>query len=154
MSRFAARSMAMNVLQASTWEVLPPSECEVGLRSERIGRIALSVDALPVVLPVYFVYDASAVIFRTHAGSVLDRNCRNTVVAFEVDSHDTSRKAGWSVLAVGVASIVAPTDSLAGRNTQLDRVGAPAGDVIIKIEPGSITGRAIQPPHAVVVTDD
>ncbi len=134
----------MNVLSAATWDVLPHNECIVGLREQRIGRIALSVDALPVVLPVYYVYDAGAVVFRTRAGSVLDRNCRNTVVAFEIDSYDPTRKAGWSVLAVGLASVVAPSDRLAQRGTQLDRVGSPEGEVVIKIEPGSITGRALR----------
>lgn len=143
----------MNVLQASTWDALPHNECVVGLRSQRIGRIALSADALPVVLPVFYVYDGEAIVFRTRSGSSLDRNCRNTVVAFEVDSHDAGRRTGWSVMAVGVANIVATTDGLHERAAQLDRVGAPAGDVLIKIEPGSVTGRALAPVNTVVVPD-
>ena len=143
----------MNVLQASTWEVLPRNECVVGLQSQRIGRIALSVDALPVVLPVFYVYDGAAIIFRTRSGSVLDRNCRRTVVAFEVDSHDAARKAGWSVMAVGVAKVVAPDDGLRELEVELDRRGAPEGDVIVKIEPGSITGRAVAPVRTLVVPE-
>jgi nitroimidazol reductase NimA-like FMN-containing flavoprotein (pyridoxamine 5'-phosphate oxidase superfamily) len=144
----------MNVLQASTWEVLPHNECVVGLQSQRIGRIALSADALPVILPVFYGYDGDVIIFRTHPGSVLDRHCRNTVVAFEVDSHDTGRRAGWSVMAVGVANVVAEDDMLRERELQLDRRGAPAGDVIIKIEPGSITGRALAPVTTLGVAPD
>lgn len=133
----------MNVLQAPTWEALPHNECVVGLQSQRIGRIALSENALPVILPVFYVYDGTAIVFRTHFGSVLDRNCRNTVVAFEVDSHDAGRRAGWSVMAVGVANVVAPGEALREREIQLDRRGAPEGDVIIQIEPGSLSGRAL-----------
>src|SRR5690242_10601837 len=133
----------MNVLQASTWEVLPHNECVVGLQSQRIGRIALSADALPIVLPVLYVFDGDAIVFRTESGSVLDRNCRNTVVAFEVDSHDATRRAGWSVMAQGVANVVPPGDGWREREAQLDQLGAPEGDVIIKIEPGSLTGRAM-----------
>jgi len=143
----------MNVLQATTWEVLPRNECVVGLQSQRIGRIALSADALPVLLPVFYAYDGSVIVFRTHAGSVLDRNCRNTVVAFEVDSHDSGRRAGWSVMAVGVANVVSSADGLREREIQLDRVGAPAGDVVIKIEPGSVTGRALASVPTLVVPE-
>lgn len=143
----------MNVVQASPWEVLPHHECAVGLQSQCIGRIALSADALPVILPVFYVYDGTSIAFRTHSGSVLDRHCRNTVVAFEVDSHDTGRRAGWSVMAVGVANVVSPGNGLREREIQLDRRGAPAGDVIITIEPGSLTGRALTPVATLVAAD-
>lgn len=143
----------MNVLQAATWDVLPHNECVVGLQSQRVGRIALSADALPVLLPVFYAYDGSAIVFRTHAGSVLDRNCRNTVVAFEVDSHDAGRRTGWSVMAVGVANVVGPADGLREREAQLDRQGAPEGEVIIKIEPGSLTGRALARMPSLVVSE-
>jgi len=143
----------MNALQATTWDVLPHNECVVGLQSQRIGRIALSADALPVLLPVFYAFDGSAIVFRTHAGSVLDRNCRNTVVAFEVDSHDSGRRAGWSVMAIGVANVVSSADELAEREIQLDRLNAPQGDVVIKIEPGSVTGRALAPVATLVVRD-
>jgi nitroimidazol reductase NimA-like FMN-containing flavoprotein (pyridoxamine 5'-phosphate oxidase superfamily) len=144
----------MNLLQASTWEVLPHNECAVGLQSQRIGRIALSADALPVILPVFYAYDGDVIVFRTHAGSVLDRHCRNTVVAFEVDSHDPGRRAGWSVMAVGVANVIGAGDGLREREIQLDRRGAPPGDVIIKIEPGSLTGRALTPVATLVAAED
>ncbi|HVX68557.1 MAG TPA: pyridoxamine 5'-phosphate oxidase family protein [Mycobacteriales bacterium] len=143
----------MNVLQAATWEVLPHQECVVGLQSQRVGRIALSADALPVLLPVFYVYDGTVIVFRTQAGSVLDRNCRNTVVAFEVDSHDAGRRAGWSVMAVGVANVVASGDERRERGIQLDRLGAPEGDVIVKIDPGSLTGRAMAPAPSLVITE-
>jgi nitroimidazol reductase NimA-like FMN-containing flavoprotein (pyridoxamine 5'-phosphate oxidase superfamily) len=143
----------MNVVQASTWETLPHNECVVGLQSQRIGRIALSADALPLILPVFYVYDGTHIVFRTHAGSVLDRHCRNTVVAFEVDSHDAGRRAGWSVMAVGVANVVGPADGLHERDVELDRRGAPAGDVVIKVEPGALTGRAFAPVTTLAVAE-
>jgi nitroimidazol reductase NimA-like FMN-containing flavoprotein (pyridoxamine 5'-phosphate oxidase superfamily) len=136
----------MNLLQTSAWDVLPHNECIVGLQSQRIGRIALSVDALPAVLPVYFVLDGTAVVFRTRSGSVLDRHCRNTVVAFEVDSHDAARREGWSVMLVGTANVLGVGAELVALTADLDRIGAPVGDVVIRIEPGSLTGRALSPP--------
>ncbi|MGN6474392.1 MAG: pyridoxamine 5'-phosphate oxidase family protein [Mycobacteriales bacterium] len=141
----------MKVLQESPWDVLPYSECLIGLGSQRIGRIALSVGALPAVLPVYYVLDGTSVVFRTRAGSLLDRHCRNTVVAFEVDSHDAARREGWSVMVVGSANVLSGlTIDLEHLVSDLDAVGAPAGDVIIRVEAGSVTGRALSPPTLVV----
>lgn len=143
--------MAMKLLQESPWDVLPYRECLVGLGSQRIGRIALSVGALPAVLPVYYVVDDTAVVFRTRAGSVLDRHCRNTVVAFEVDSHDAPRREGWSVMLVGTANVLGGmSEGLERLVSDLDAIGAPEGDVVIRIEAGSLTGRALAPPALVV----
>jgi nitroimidazol reductase NimA-like FMN-containing flavoprotein (pyridoxamine 5'-phosphate oxidase superfamily) len=144
----------MKLLQEAGWDVLPRNECALGLGSQQIGRIALSVDALPVLLPVYFVYDGTTIVFRTRSGSVLDRNCRNTVVAFEVDSHDAGRKSGWSVMAVGVAKVLVDSLTAHEHALRLDRIGAPEGEVLIGIEPGSLTGRALASAPALVVTDD
>lgn len=145
----------MDLLRASAWDALPHHECIVGLESLRIGRIALSVDALPVILPVYYVLDEADVVFRTTAGSALDRNCRNTVVAFEIDSYDPGRRAGWSVLVVGVANILATTEAVARAAARLDHIRAPLGDVYFKIPPGTVTGRALAAPaRTVVVTDE
>ncbi|HWC33918.1 MAG TPA: pyridoxamine 5'-phosphate oxidase family protein [Mycobacteriales bacterium] len=141
----------MNLLRDSAWDVLPHNECVAGLRSQLIGRIAVSADALPVVLPVYFVYDGSSIVFRTSSGSVLDRNCRNTVVAFEVDSHDPTRRTGWSVMAVGVANVMGASEAAREQAARLNRIGAPEGDVLIKIEPGSLTGRALARPRSIVI---
>ncbi|HVV74570.1 MAG TPA: pyridoxamine 5'-phosphate oxidase family protein [Mycobacteriales bacterium] len=144
----------MKLLQGSAWDVLPHNECVLGLRSLQIGRIALSADALPVILPVYFVYDGSAIVFRTRAGSVIDRNCRNTVVAFEVDSHDAGRRTGWSVMAVGVANVLAADDRAREQSVRLDRIGAPDGDVLIGIELGTVSGRALAHEPSLVVSED
>lgn len=143
----------MNLLQNGVWDVLPRNECVLGLGSQQIGRIALSADALPVLLPVYFVYEGTVIVFRTRAGSVLDRNCRHTVVAFEIDSHDAGRKGGWSVMAVGVANVLADTPASHEYAARLDRIGAPDGEVLIGIEPGSLTGRAMAAGPTLVVTD-
>jgi nitroimidazol reductase NimA-like FMN-containing flavoprotein (pyridoxamine 5'-phosphate oxidase superfamily) len=135
----------MKPLQGCPCDVLPPSECVVGLASQRIGRIALSIDALPAVLPVYYVLAGTTVVFRTRGGGALDRHCRNTVVAFEVDSHDASRREGWSVMLVGTANVLGRAEDLAAFSNELDRIGAPEGDVLVGVEPGSLTGRALSP---------
>lgn len=123
---------------------LSRSECVDALRSHSLGRVALSVDALPVILPVNYIFDGSGAVFRTRSGSVLDRNCRNTVVAFEVDEFNPATRVGWSVLVVGVASALFGGDWLRALELGLSSVGAPDGAIFVKIVPGSVTGRAIE----------
>jgi hypothetical protein len=82
--------------------ILSRPECVDLLRSVPVGRIALSVDALPVVLPVNFAMLDDDIVIGTVAGSKLEAAATNAVVAFEADwlDHDDPR---WSVLVQGVA---------------------------------------------------
>ncbi|MBV9293039.1 MAG: pyridoxamine 5'-phosphate oxidase family protein, partial [Frankiales bacterium] len=63
--------------------VLEPEECFALLRSQRVGRVAVTHRALPMIVPVNYVMDGRTVLFRTAAGGLLDRACRSAVVAFE-----------------------------------------------------------------------
>ena len=92
-------------------EVLSRAECLRLLGGARIGRVGLSMGALPAVLPVNFTLVDDAIVLRTAAGSKLDAALANSVVAFEVDSIDPMYHTGWSVLVQGVASeVVDPAD--------------------------------------------
>ncbi len=84
-------------------EVLGREECLRLLRTATIGRIGLTADALPSVLPVNFLLVGDRILFRTGQGSKLDAATRNAVVAFEVDDFDVYDRTGWSVVVVGVA---------------------------------------------------
>lgn len=70
-----------------------------------VGRVAVSISALPAVLPVTFALDGTDVLFRSAAGTKLSAALRNAVVAFEVDDFDETGEAGWSVLFVGRAAV-------------------------------------------------
>lgn len=94
-------------------EVLQVEECLRLLASQHVGRVALSIGALPVILPVNYVARGRAVFFRTNAGSKLDAAVRRHVVAFEVDSIDPVYHEGWSVLATGRAEHITDPDEIA-----------------------------------------
>ena len=55
------------------------------LDTASIGRVVFTDGGLPVVLPVTFVLDGDAVVFRTRAGSRLAGITSGSVLAFEVD---------------------------------------------------------------------
>jgi nitroimidazol reductase NimA-like FMN-containing flavoprotein (pyridoxamine 5'-phosphate oxidase superfamily) len=84
-------------------EVLEPAECFRLLSHATVGRIGLSMGALPVVLPVNFLVEDGRILIRTGAGTKLDAALHDAVVAFEVDHIDPFEHGGWSVCVTGVA---------------------------------------------------
>src|SRR6266566_6626414 len=93
------------------WHELSDDECHALLGGSHLGRVALVEGGRPLILPVNYVLDDAAVVFRTDQGSKLDAAVRGAPVAFEVDGVDTGRRTGWSVVIRGRAEhIKDPTD--------------------------------------------
>lgn len=85
-------------------ETLSPDDCLDLLATVSVGRVGVTIDALPAVLPVNFVLQGGTVVFRTVPGTKLDAATAGMVVAFEADQHgNANRPDGWSVLVRGVA---------------------------------------------------
>ena len=93
-------------------EVLDREECLALLDASVLGRVALSMGALPTILPVNYWCDGCAVYVRTAPGSKLDAALQNAVVAFEIDEFDSFDHAGWSVVVTGFAREVTWRDEL------------------------------------------
>ncbi|WP_232828130.1 pyridoxamine 5'-phosphate oxidase family protein [Kribbella monticola] len=96
-------------------EILTDEQCLALLPTVPVGRIVFTEGALPAVQPVNFVVDGRCVIIRAMTGSKLAVAAAGAVVAFEVDEYDATTETGWSVTAVGQATVV--TDP-----AELDRV--------------------------------
>lgn len=86
-------------------EILDEEEALRLAATRPVGRVAVSISALPAVLPVTFALDGRDVLFRSAAGTKLSAALRGAVVAFEVDDFDESGAAGWSVLFIGRATV-------------------------------------------------
>jgi len=95
----------MKSIDATGLEVLDRHECLELLSAASLGRVALSMGALPAVLPVSFCLMDDQIVFYTGAGSKLAAALEETVVAFEVDDFDSFTGDGWSVNVVGRASV-------------------------------------------------
>jgi uncharacterized protein len=73
--------------------------------------VVLSVECLPVALPVNVAMLGEDVIFQTDGGSKLAAATEGQVVSVEADDIDFTYCTGWSVLVTGRAQIVTkPTD--------------------------------------------
>jgi nitroimidazol reductase NimA-like FMN-containing flavoprotein (pyridoxamine 5'-phosphate oxidase superfamily) len=129
-------------------EVLPRAECLHLLGEAHLGRIALSMGALPVVLPVNFVMFDDDILVRTAPGTKLEAAARNAVVAFEVDSFDPVYHTGWSVLAQGIAKeVIDPAELERARRAPLVPWSNSDGHYI-RISTEFLSGRRLLPPPA------
>jgi hypothetical protein len=91
-------------------EVLDREACLALLAGAHVGRVGVSIGALPTVLPVSYRLVGDRVLFRTGVGSKLDAATAGAVIAFEVDDVDPVGHEGWSVVVTGIASVVDPGD--------------------------------------------
>ena len=92
-------------------EVLSRGECLQLLGGATLGRIGITIQALPLILPVNFKLVGHAIVFRTGPGTKLDAATRGSVVAFEADEIEPFSHAGWSVVVTGVAQEVTRRDA-------------------------------------------
>lgn len=102
-------------------EVLSRSDCLQLLATKSLGRVGLTVGALPRVLPVNFRLIDEQVYFRSSAGEKLAAATSRSVVAFEVDSIDTASHEGWSVVVTGVANPVETPEEI----SRIEAIGIP-----------------------------
>lgn len=127
-------------------EELSDQECLALLRTVPVGRVGVSVEALPAILPVNFVVDRGEVLFRTVPGTKLDAAIRRVVVAFEADGYDVATGEAWSVLVRGVAEEI--TDP--GRKSEADRLMprswafGDSADHLVRIPITVVTGRRLR----------
>jgi nitroimidazol reductase NimA-like FMN-containing flavoprotein (pyridoxamine 5'-phosphate oxidase superfamily) len=80
---------------------LAPERCWELLRRERLGRLAFTDRAMPVIRPLNYCLDGSRVVFRV--GQRLAHRLDGQVVAFEVDEIDAAARVGSSVIITGTA---------------------------------------------------
>lgn len=136
--------------QVTVWLApLDAEECRRRLGDRGVGRVAVSMGALPAILPVNYAVMDGDVVFRTGPGSKLDAAVSGAVVAFEVDRIEIVPHGGWSVLVVGVARPISDPDDLA-RAERLPLVpwADSQRDTFVRIESARITGRelTVHPP--------
>jgi hypothetical protein len=89
-------------------EVLLEHECWALLRTQEVGRLAISIANKPDIFPINYVVDHGTIVFRTAEGTKLAAAVLGTAVAFEID-HESDGVA-WSVVVKGRAVEIADHD--------------------------------------------
>jgi hypothetical protein len=112
--------------------LIPEPQCWELLASASVGRIALSIHALPAILPVQYYLDGRTLAVCLGHRELPERSL-NAVVAFAADAIDPQTRSGWSVQVQG--------RSATPRQPQIDTAcGWPAAGQIVQIKPEIITG--------------
>lgn len=125
-------------------EILGRQECLKLLATKSLGRLGLTVGALPSVLPVNYRLIGDRLYFRISAGERLRAATTCAVVAFEVDCFDEKLREGWTVMVTGVTEPIEHADIL----ERLESIGIPNWSPtplrrVVAISTDVITGRRL-----------
>jgi hypothetical protein len=125
------------MLQHPDENAIPTATCWELLGHTQLGRVALSIGALPVILPVEYSVQPDALAICLNQYAVDDRNIDNVVVGFAADAIDPATRAGWTVQVQGMAR-------LSGRPDDPADCGQPLAGRIVFLDPQTITGQRFQ----------
>jgi uncharacterized protein len=130
-------------------EMLDRAECLRLLATAGIGRIGITVGALPVVLPVRFQLQGDRIVFVAAIGSALDGATRDAVVAFEADDVDPRSCRGWSVTATGLAQDASAAELVEFATMGLPRWAAWSDDRLVVVSTVRLSGRRVGLPLSI-----
>ena len=86
---------------------LTDQECRALLASTNFGRVSLTINALPVVLPVSYAYLGGSILLGMHNGPAFRAAARGNVIALSVDNAPFGPDF-WTVLAIGPTEEAGP----------------------------------------------
>lgn len=125
-------------------KILPRAECLRLLGGTRIGRVVVTLGALPAAFPVNFALLDDDVVFRTAPGTKLSAALDQAVVAFQADRIDPVRCRGWSVLVQGTASVVLdPTELERARRLRIRPWVTSERPHLVRIRSEIVSGRRL-----------
>ena len=106
------------------------------LATASVGRLALSVRALPLIVPVQYYLDGRRLAVCLGHHGLPERALDETVIAFAADSIDPVTRSGWSVRVQGRSVIL--------RGLRIDTdCSRHAAAQVVEIEPGRISGHRV-----------
>jgi len=112
---------------------LTPDQCWELLAQAGVGRLALSIRALPMILPVRYTVDGESVVIDLGRRGLPAASVHDAVVAFAVDEIDASAGSGWMVQMQGQARLL-PLDPMTAEP------GGADDSQVIGLAPGTVTG--------------
>jgi uncharacterized protein len=133
---------------AAGLQVLDAHECYELLGTQEVGRLGVTAEHYPLIIPVNYGMDGQVVVVRTHPGTILAA-ADHANVTFEVDEIDPATRTGWSVLVRGLAEQLTPQHhaDLVERTRQAGREPWAPGEHTswVRIITHDVSGRRIGP---------
>jgi hypothetical protein len=121
-------------------QVLSEAECHDLLASASFGRMALTIRALPVVMPVNYGYLGGSVILGMGDGPARRAVAEENVIALGVDSANFT-DVFWAVLAIGKATEVTdPSQTAQYQSLGLADPTGTAASHYLRLQPDILTG--------------
>ena len=118
---------------------LSDEECRALLASTNFGRASLTINALPVVLPVSYAYLGGSILLGMQDGPAFRTAARGNVIALSVDNAPPGPDF-WTVLAIGPTAAAGPDLAQEAHRFGLtDPRGEPATHHI-QLSPDILTG--------------
>jgi nitroimidazol reductase NimA-like FMN-containing flavoprotein (pyridoxamine 5'-phosphate oxidase superfamily) len=124
-------------------ELLSEAEAHDLLARGEVGRVGLTLGAMPAIFPVNYAVIDGDIVFRTAPGSKLTAAADRTVVAFEVDDYDRHDRSGWSVLAIGRSEVVHDAGITGPALGSLEPWADGNRTSVVRIHPEFVSGRRI-----------
>jgi uncharacterized protein len=117
-------------------QIAPISEaqCWQLLGTASVGRLSLSMNALPAIFPVQYYLDEDRVAACLGGFEIPERSAHNAVVSFSADQIDEQTRSGWTVNVIGLSTFDYRIDG--SRNM----CGEPTSGQIVHLEPRIVTG--------------
>lgn len=128
-------------------ELIDRAGCLRLLAEGDVGRLAVVAGGQPEIFPVNYVFDGSAIVFRTDRGTKLSAAGRSRA-CFEIDEFDRATRSGWSVVAHGRLEEI---DEYSGseydraRDLTVDPWAIGPKPHLLRLLPTRVTGRRIAP---------
>jgi nitroimidazol reductase NimA-like FMN-containing flavoprotein (pyridoxamine 5'-phosphate oxidase superfamily) len=133
-------------LSGAVMTELDRAQCLELLRTSPIGRVVLSVNCLPVALPVNIALLDGNVVFATGEGSILEAALHRNVLSVESDAIEPLYHSGWSVLVTGTAAVMSEPGQLERARRLPLAPWAPGPHPYYVVVPSTIvSGRRIEP---------
>jgi uncharacterized protein len=138
--------MAFSLFQDDhrSFDILGDGECLWLLQSMKLGRLGVTIGALPAIFPVNYAMYAGDIYFRTDRGTKLAAALRKAAVAFQIDSFDDRHHHGWAVQAVGIAEVVPEEQAKELTDVVFVEPWAPGPhEQLVRIRPEFLSGRRV-----------
>jgi nitroimidazol reductase NimA-like FMN-containing flavoprotein (pyridoxamine 5'-phosphate oxidase superfamily) len=118
------------------------------LRRGDLGRVAVCTPAGPRIFPVNYTVIDDCLVFRTAPYTVLGTHANGSRLSVEVDELDHDRRRGWSVVALGRATVVEDPEEIDAIRSQADPSPWAGGSrpLYVRVRLEELTGRSIGDP--------
>ena len=125
-------------------ELLTEDDCWDLLTKTEVGRVGITINAMPAIFPVNYTVVDRTIVFRTAPGTKLAAATAGTVIAFEIDEHRAADRSGWSVLAIGRAQVAHDLDlTVRVLASGLEPWADGKRTNLVRIEPEFMSGRRL-----------